>query len=75
MWAPRWWRKRKAEKQQMIIAQGMVELHYMAVTAHGRYQLQWVIAYTDEDEVPDIVKGLYEFFIQHAPVAEYAVWN
>lgn len=75
MWTPRWWKIRKGKKEQEIIARGMLELHYLAVTAHGRYQLNWVIAYTDEDEVPDIVKGLYEFFLEHAPVAEWATRN
>lgn len=70
-----WWRLRKARKQQEIIAQGLLQLHYLAVTAHGRHQLNWVIEYTDDDEVSDIVKGLYLFFLQHAPVAEWATRN
>lgn len=75
MWAPRWWRLRKARKQQAIIIQGLVQIHFLAVTAHGRHQLQWVLDNTDEDEVPDIMKGLYVFFLENAPVAAWATTN
>jgi len=71
----RWWRLRKARKQQKIIIQALVQIHYLAVTVHGRRQLQWVLENTDEDEVPDIMKGLYVFFLENAPVAHWAIRN
>lgn len=75
MWTPRWWKVRKAKKHTEIVARGLVELHYLAITAHGRYQLQWIVDNVEDDEVPDIILGLYRFFLQHAPVSDYAVRN
>lgn len=69
-----WWRRRKAAKQEMIVARGLLELHYMAVTVHGRQQLRYICDNSD-GVIPDIVLGMYEFFLAHAPISDWAEQN
>lgn len=68
---------KKAQKQSELVARGLLEIHFLAVTFHGRYQLSRVIAAAEsgEIELDPIIVNMYSFFLKNAPYHEYAMMN
>lgn len=73
------WRYRKAvkrsKKETEIVARGLLEMHYLAITAHGRVQLRTILEHSEEYDIHEVVLGMYEFFYRNAPVGDYALFN
>ncbi len=69
-----WLKYRKLKKRRKIIESGLMDLHVLSVTYHGRIMLKRVLDDADNG-LPEEIRIIYWNQLINAPVDQMAMWN